>query len=128
MKRIIASDGGSQARREMLQYPLAQDMQSICKNYGYELYYAYVDSGILQLSVYAIDRKSYHPEVYIQPDWGSTEVKYRIQTTSYGSIDLEEYYDFLESCNDAYNMCQELQQLIESNSLDENEILHRVRD
>lgn len=127
MKRIIASDD-NQARKEMLQYPLAQDIQNICNNYGYQLYYAYVDTDGLNLNVYATDRRSYHPEVYIETDWRSHELTYKIQTTSYGSIELEEYYTFLESCNDAYNMCQEIQQLIEGSSLDETEILHRVRD
>ena len=47
--------------------------------------------------------------------------KFEISTISYGALSLDEYEKFLKSCNNAYNMCRELEKIDMSGLVDIDE-------
>ena len=83
---------------------------TICKKYNYQIAdLCYVDDGIVQFAVIA-DRKKMQPEIYFHTQRNGKQ-EFKIQTTAYGSLSMQEYTQFINSCNDAYNMCKELSKL-----------------
>lgn len=90
-------------------------IDSICKKYGYELYAAYVEvyeSGNKYPRVSISKVQKFHPEIYYNNNLLDKKVNYfSIQTTSYGSLEKEEYEEFLKGCQDAYNLVSELEKI-----------------
>lgn len=91
-------------------------IDSICKKYGYELYDAYVKvyekSGNKYPRVSIRKVQKFHPEIYYNNSLLDKKVNYfSIQTTSYGSLEKEEYEEFLKGCQDAYNLVSELEKI-----------------
>ena len=97
---------------------LVDEMRRICERYGYELYTAYnmqfSEGGKLYptLKVYPIDSKSYSPEIYYEDDdvFGN-KPRFSIQTTSYGSLDIDEYAKFIIDCRSAYQLVKDLEEI-----------------
>lgn len=90
--------------------PTYKKALGICKKYGFDLAdLCYVRNGYIEFRVIS-DRKKLQPEIYYSSSFGS-KPKFEIQTVSYGSLDLKEYSKFLDSCNNAFKMCQELDKL-----------------
>ena len=90
--------------------PTYKKAAAICKKYGYQIARScYVRSGYIVFNVLE-DRKKMQPSIQYDPLFGGS-TKFKIATISYGSLNLEEYSQFLDSCNSAYKMCQELSKL-----------------
>lgn len=90
--------------------PTYKKAAGICKKYGFDLAeLCYVRDGYIEFRVIS-DRKKFQPEIYYSSSFGS-KPKFEIQTIAYGSLDLKEYSKFLDACNSAYKMCQELDKL-----------------
>lgn len=110
-------------KKEIENNPIAKKIKSIATKYGYEV------SGLVFLRAYSQDSKyrslnlnirpksrDYHPDVYISDSIdkngnGIDNLEFSIQTTSYGSIEVDEYQEFLKSCEDAYKMMSEIKKL-----------------
>ena len=87
-------------------------MMQIAKKYGYKMSYAYRIGSKANISIMPLAKLA--PEIYY--DYRKDE--YKIQTTSYGSLSLDKYSEYLKYCNNAYNMCRELSD-IDISTLDE---------
>ena len=90
-------------------------MDALCSQYGYKLYSASAvtrknGSKRIELNIRE-DKKTYHAEIYYDVKWGSDEGTWEIQTTAYGSMDMEEYAKFLKGCQDSYNLVSELKKI-----------------
>lgn len=82
-------------------------MKSICDKYGYELglaYWANYDDAVVHIR----PRGEYYPEVYPPETWMDKKEPWKIMTTSYGSLSIDEFEKFNEANNRAYNMVKEL--------------------
>lgn len=96
--------------------PTYKKAAAIAKKYGYRIADAcYVDvakngNKFISFNVAAVDRRSYHPEIYYNAKYGNN-YEFEIQTTAYGSMDLEEHTKFIKGVTDAHNMVAELSEL-----------------
>lgn len=92
--------------------PTNKKLKSIANKYGYNADESYIRSwgeAYIQLRPKSDD---FHPEVYYRSDYFGKKVSmFEIQTTSYGSMGINEYEKFMKACNDAYNMVKELQKV-----------------
>lgn len=96
--------------------PTYKKAAAIAKKYGYRIADAcYVDvakngNKFISFNVAAVDRRSYHPEIYYNAKYGNN-YEFEIQTTAYGSMVLEEHTKFIKGVTDAHNMVAELSKL-----------------
>ena len=85
---------------------MTKDMQKFANELGYELEHPFWQGGLLRLSISAKDRKSYNPKIYVETGFFDNKIKFKIQTTSYGALDVNEYQKFLESAQNAYKLAE----------------------
>ena len=93
--------------------PTYKKALAIVKKYGYGL-----DNVCCVTSYGTIHFRVINDFHKMQPEiWYSTEsfrgkdYKFRIQTVAHGALDLDEYTEFLNQCNQAFKMCKELSKL-----------------
>ncbi len=95
--------------------PINKKIKQIADKYGYVAKETFLTSyGGIQCSIYPKAHNDYHPDVYIDKYYDvddSGKIDFRIQTTSYGSISVSDYSEFLKACEDAYNMLSEIKKL-----------------
>ena len=110
LSKKLNEEFSEEFRQEIVKNPINKKIKQIAAKYGYvageTFLYWY---GGIHCSVVPKDRGGYHPSVYIDSD--IKDVKFRIQTTSYGAISLEDYSEFLKGCEAAYNMVKEINKL-----------------
>ena len=96
--------------------PTYKKAAAIAKKYGYRIADAcYVDvakngNKFISFNVAAVDRRSYHPEIYCSAAYGN-DYEFKIQTTAYGTMTLDEHTEFIKGVTDAHNMVAELSEL-----------------
>jgi hypothetical protein len=91
--------------------PTYKKAAGICKKYGFDLAeLAYVSPGGYVNFRVISDSKKFQPDIYYGSSFGG-KAKFEIQTVSFGALDLKEYPKFLEACENAYKMVQELNKL-----------------
>lgn len=86
-----------------------KQMKSICDKYGYELglaYWANYDDAVVNIRPRGDNE--YAPEVYPSEAWTDKKEPWKVMTTSYGSLSIDEFEKFNEANNRAYNMIKEL--------------------
>ena len=121
--RITESDENNVTKNNLI---------ALCKKYGYScnpeiIAYKNANGDIswarISLTLRPINRNDYHPDIYINDLDGDTEIMntqignitvdkiyLKIQTTSYGSIPIDEYVsEFLPAVNDAATLASELE-------------------
>lgn len=100
-------------KQEIKNNSVNKKIKQIADKYGYvaKETFLYWYGGI-HCSISPKDYNDFHPEVTISSDLDDDSVvEYRIQTTSYGSLSLDDYKEFLKCCDDAYNMMKEISEL-----------------
>lgn len=100
-------------KQEIRNNPVNKKIKQIANKYGYNAgeTFLYWYGGI-HCTITSKDYNDYHPDVYVDNDLSDSEtIEFSIQTVSYGSLNLDEYSEFISCCNDAYNMMQELSKL-----------------
>ena len=91
-----------------------QAMKEVANRYGY--YFEGANRGYKSnpnklypfIRVSRKDRNGYLPEIYFEDDLND-DYEYKIQTTSYGALNEEEFADFLNAQTKAYSLIQKLQ-------------------
>lgn len=103
----------SEKKRNMIENPIYKKMDEICKKAGYRLLSAFISNGYIDIDIRKGDRSDrYAPEVYwYDRKYGENVQEFEIQTTSYGSMNLEEHTKFLERVIAANNMVNDLSKL-----------------
>jgi len=96
----------------MRNHPLYLKVAELCEKHGYTLSRMHVSKhGLPDLRVYAKER-NYHPNIYLtETNAACSEFKFEIQTTSYGSLSVEEYDEFLLGCNNARHIVGEISKI-----------------
>lgn len=102
MKYIVKADGSN--KDEVLEklHEETSSFRKAVKKFGYDVGSSWFVKGLLRLGVTADDSRDYQPTIYISREWNSDKLKFRIQTTSFGSLDSDEYEEFINVCNMAY--------------------------
>lgn len=93
--------------------PTYKKAAAIAKKYGYQvapLCYVDGDDNFIRFNVTAIDRNSYHPEIYFGSKFGK-KPEFEIQTTAHGAMGLTEHAKFIDAVTDAHKMVAELSKL-----------------
>ena len=90
-------------------------MEKLASSHGYKLglaYWASWDGTVIHLNPESGSYFSeYLPEIY-PPDYTSSNgTDWRIQTTSYGSLDSVEFEKFIQANDDAYKLVEELSKI-----------------
>lgn len=95
--------------------PTRRALENLCKEHGYELYYAYVTNysnhhfSTVSISVSVPnDASRFTPEVYIDDFKLGDRPNCRVSTTSYGSINWRDYEEFVHCVNNAAELIDEL--------------------
>lgn len=102
-------------KKDMQSNSTYKKAKSIVEKYGYEIDpYCFVDvrkgNKFIKFNVEGNER--FDPEIHFQrKSWGEDGYEFKIQTTSYGSLTIEEYATFLVRVTAAYNMVKELDKL-----------------
>lgn len=98
MKYIVKADGSN--KDEVLEklHEETSSFRKAVKKFGYDVGASWFEKGLLKLGVTADDSRNYQPTIYISKEWKSDKLKFRIQTTI-GSLDSDEYEEFLNACN-----------------------------
>ena len=78
--------------------------EKICKSYGYDAEF-FISPKHKNVRGKIVEKNKYAPTIYIETD-GRLEVE--IQTTSYGSLTIDEYDKFLNDCENARECAEEL--------------------
>lgn len=96
--------------------PTWQKVNNICNKYGYHLaplsYVEVYPSGKekINLNIRSNEENRYNPEIFYSSKFGQDPV-FEIQTTSYGSLVLEEHAKFIEAVTNAHNMIKEIEKI-----------------
>ena len=100
-------------KQEIINNPVNKKIKQIAEKYGYAAKETFLYwYGGIHCSISPKDYNDFHPEVSISSDLDDDSVvEYRIQTTSYGALSLDDYKEFLKCCDDAYNMMKEISEL-----------------
>lgn len=110
-----AESDNNDFKQEVKNNPINKKIKQIANKYGYVAKETYLTSyGGIQCSIYPKDHSDYHPDVYIDRYFDEDKagkIDFRIQTTSYGSISVSDYSEYLKACEDAYNMLSEIEKL-----------------
>ena len=91
-----------------------QAMKEVANRYGYDFeganrgYKSSPNKLYPFIRVSRKDRNGYSPEIYFEDDLND-DYQYKIQTTSYGALNEEEFTDFLNAQTKAYSLIQKLQ-------------------
>ena len=85
----------------------------ICSKYGYEPRCSYGGSKEHPIDAIYADGpyNSYKPDISVEiyDPWVGVREGCKIQTTAYGSISIDEYEEFLQSCQKAFACAKELE-------------------
>lgn len=90
----------------------AKKIMSVCNEYGYRCTVPYITSyGYLDISFQPRDR--YASDIYWKKvrNGEFLEGNFTINTSSFGSLKLDEYREFLSCCEKAYKLCEELERI-----------------
>ena len=99
MKYVVKSDKSN--AKEVLEAIEKETafFHKILKAFGYEADFCFFEKGNLRLMISTDGSRKYQPKIYTNSDgYGSSELQFEIQTTSYGALSFDEYEKFLESC------------------------------
>ena len=100
---------------DLSEYPLTARLKRLCARRGYYLYRCEsYREGVLILSIIN-NNDTFLPEIHYDSASSRTKEpgKFRIQTTSYGALELEEYEEFLNDCNEAFELVKEMKEAID---------------
>lgn len=87
-------------------------MKSICDKYGYELGLAYwANYGDAVINIKPSNVNKYIPEVYPPQIYVGKQTPWKVNTTAYGALSLDEFAKFVEGNKRAYNMIEELSKI-----------------
>lgn len=108
--RKSLQEDASDRRSEMQSNPTYKKMADICKKYGYDLRSAFIGSHNSVIIEITSDRSNrYLPDIYFDGvSFGEVKNEFRVQTTSYGALDIEEHMQFVSAVTNAHNMVVEL--------------------
>lgn len=102
MKYIVKSDRSNyeeileEVRKETLVF------RTKLKTFGYVADYCFFDENCrLQMEVYADGSCCYQPRLYAGCKCTSNELRFEVQTISYGALNVDEYKKFLDCCKSA---------------------------
>lgn len=107
-------------REELDTVEVYQKAKAICEKYGYELWVMLnevYEAGYSfpKLQVFKKIENKYGPDIFysnIAPfRSGEKDYQFQIQTTSYGSLNMEEYPKFMKATENAYEMVKELSEI-----------------
>lgn len=111
---IINEMSGTEFKKKMESNATFKKMSNICKKAGYVLGEAYQERYsdkivMIHIRIISADPNDYHPDIYFEDNKGKR--KFKIQTTSYGSLYIEEYEEFVICIKDAYSLVKELNKI-----------------
>ena len=87
-------------------------MNDIANKYGYRISSAYIQNKKVNINIYKNNTNRFSPEVCFNPvSFVNPKPEFRIQTVSYGSLNMEEYSKFIEWVNNVYKMVKELEKV-----------------
>ncbi len=87
-------------------------MKAICDKYGYELGLAYwANYGDAVINIKPSNVSKYIPEVYPPQIYVGKDEPWRVMTTSYGSLSIDEFAKFVADNKRAYDMIEELSKI-----------------
>ena len=92
-----------------------QAMKEVANRYGYDFEganrrYKGISNKLYPfIQVYRKDSKGYLPEIHFDNRFNEDNYEYKIQTTSYGALNEEEFTNFLNAQTKAYSLIQKLQ-------------------
>lgn len=99
-------------KRALQENPTNREIKRIIRKYGYEAKESFnaswgtvINGGTLS------SEEKWNPEIFMDTNFNSRELEFRIQTTSYGALKTNEYQRFLEGCENAYNLIRELERV-----------------
>lgn len=111
--KILKSEAASNGQKFVTRVhnnPTYKKMKSICDKYGYELglaYWANYGDAVVNIRPRPGDDE-YAPEVYPpRRGWGR-KTSWEIQTSSYGSLSIDEFEKFQKANDRVYHMVKEL--------------------
>lgn len=108
-------EGKEYIKKAMQDNATYKKAKSIAEKYGYIIdphcYVEVFNNGHKWINFRVRGKDRYDPEIYYDAPFGQQEYKFRIQTTSYGSLELDEYEQFLKKVTAAYDMVKELTKL-----------------
>lgn len=113
-RRILhqeAADERKEFVHRVYNNPNYKKMKAICDKYGYELGIAYwTNYDEAYINIYPREGE-YLPEVYPPQVWMSKKEPWKVMTTSYGSLSIDEFEKFINSNKRASEMIKELSQI-----------------
>lgn len=113
-RAIRANDDEELTQEEMLQYPLAREIDRCCRKYGYAVYDCSTwRNGRLYLSLVIINKDTYRPEIFYNGNSRHGDIGFKIQTGSFGALVPEEFEKFIQCYDDALNLVKKLDVIIE---------------
>lgn len=87
-------------------------MKAICDKYGYELGLAYwANYGDAVINIKPSNVSKYIPVVYPPQIYVGKDEPWRVMTTSYGSLSIDEFAKFVADNKRAYDMIEELSKI-----------------
>ena len=85
------------------------EAEKICKEYGYDADF-YFDPTDYSVNGDIYKRKDeYQPTIYIR-DRKKFDIE--IQTTSYGALSLDDYWNYFNDCENAFNLAKKLRKTL----------------
>lgn len=107
-------EGYNQFLEAMRSNPTYKKISAVCANYNYKLFFAYrEDYGHNRMSTTITIRETrrYQPEIYYQNSFGQDNYEFKIQTSAYGALTLEEHAEYLENVTEAHELVAELSKM-----------------
>lgn len=87
-------------------------MRNIADKYGYFISSAFIHNNRVEINIYKCCGKRFIPDVYFNSSTlDNPTSEFRIMTTSYGSLNMDDYEEFIQCVNNAYNMVSELEKI-----------------
>lgn len=99
MKYVVRADGSNEDEVLKKLHTETDSFRKDVKKFGYDVGASWFEKGLLRLDVTADDSREYQPTIYISREWKSDKLSFKIQTTSFGSLDSVDYEKFLIACN-----------------------------
>ena len=88
------------------------EMKNIADKYEYFISSAFIQNNKVHINIYQCNGNRFSPDVYFNSaNLDNSTSEFRIMTTSYGSLNMEEYAEFIKCVNNAYNMGSELEKI-----------------
>ena len=105
----------AQIVRDMQNNTTYKKAKSIVEKHGYEIdphcYVEVYSDKYKSIRFNVRGKERFDPEIYLDARFGKKEYEFRIQTTAYGFLDLEEHATFIERVTAAHDMVEELSKL-----------------